>query len=177
MEQTMERMHSILTGHMQKRISNIQGSLTRIQNETSLINDSIAPANTFMFEPQNNGILLSFQGLIKADPMMMSKNAIRQLAGSADINVGYMNTLIDSGTPWKTQLASTILNEHSSHMRSRHLIREVMGEAKAVLSDRYKRLDSTSIYSTFIQGVNTTGAKIVDASFDGFKGYMEAILP
>lgn len=108
----------------------------------------------------------------------MHSNAIVQAGTKMGVPTGYMKDLAYSNTNWKVDLASDILNRHVVFGdRERVLVREVNGEIRGILSDRYRRLNQAEIYARFAQAMASRGMVIYDAYYDDLKSWMEAVYP
>jgi hypothetical protein len=184
-EQDKTRMYRILEDHITRKKVKVSSALGRIEEELPMLQDRIVPAKSLEFSKnfvEKPGmstmvatLMMSIGGRTDMN-LTLSPNALRQFAASADVPSAYLNDIAFSGEDWKIALASRTLNDFAQHMPTRHLIREVNGEARAFMSDKYKRMDSFEIYKTFIESSQAEGARVVDASYNGFTGYIEVLL-
>lgn len=105
-------------------------------------------------------------------------NAIVQAGSKYGVPTKYLKSLIDGKADWQRQLAANILNEHNNHYsKSRVLVRSVENEVRGLLSDRYRRLDSPTIITAFLQSAKRQGAVVVDAHVSDLKVFFEVIVP
>ena len=111
------------------------------------------------------------------DSFKLHEHAVGQAGEKLGIPTGYIKKL-SRGTQWERDLASNILNEHSKYTdRKKVLVRTVDNEVRGILSDHYRRLDTSVIYSTFFNECNKYGAKAISAHIDATRTYCETIFP
>lgn len=104
-------------------------------------------------------------------------NAMGQLADRFGVPSRYLRDRA-AGQPWEKELAAEILNRHSAYTpRTRSLVRTVGGEVRGVMSDKYRRLNSTDILTSFIQSGNQFGAELADGFMDATRIYVEMLIP
>lgn len=104
-------------------------------------------------------------------------NAIGQLGDKLNVPSRYLRELA-KGDEWQRNLASTILNEHSTWTnRTRTLVRTVGNEVRGVLSDSYRRLNSETIIMSFLETANRIGGQLADGFMDATRIYLEVLLP
>lgn len=107
------------------------------------------------------------------------QHALGQLAQRAGIPGAYLNELV-AGQPWQVGLASTILAKHygeGEEASSRFLVRQVGGQARGVLSDKYRRLDSRPLVEAFAQKCQEVGAVPIDGTVTDTRVALKAIVP
>lgn len=157
--------------------SNANPFLQRIESESRLVNDFISPLGA------NTGITFTSNGNVKMKysdnkEYTLHKHAIQQIGDKFGINSTFVKDLVNSEEKWKRDLIATNLNEFSTHSkRQRVLVREIDGEVRGVLSDSYRRLNTSTIFETFIASSKNSGALIIDAFSDGIKSYIETLSP
>lgn len=104
-------------------------------------------------------------------------NAIGQLGEKLNIPSKYLRELA-AGDEWQRNLASTILNQHSTWTkRTRTLVRTVGNEVRGVLSDSYRRLNSETIIMSFLETANKMGGQLADGFMDATRIYLEVLMP
>lgn len=167
---------------LQEKIDNL---LTRNQVKTAQVLEKIDYDNEHLQDfvlPLKGNEMLNFEsnGTIKMNfndnAYDISDHALGQLADKMDIPARYLKQL--SETQWGRDLAQKVLTEHKENIgRNRILVRTVDNEARGVLSDKYRRLNSDKIYHSFSSAIRTSGAVIYDACYTSTKTYMEAIIP
>ena len=144
-----------------------------------LKNRGIAPDLTFS---ANGAMNIDFTAKIgendyEQNHMTLHDNAVGQLATKMGIPTRYLKDLA-KGQEWQRQLASQILNQHCENtQRSRVLLRTVGNQVRGVLSDSYRRLNSTEILIAFLEEAIKCNAAIADVLYTDTKMYVETILP
>ena len=106
----------------------------------------------------------------------LHQNALRQASGRAGAPAGYVDELA-SGEAWQRELASEILSRSFARLPGRNLVRSVNGQARAVLSDRFRRLDSRPIVDAFIGEIDRAGGVPYDAHVTDVRVHFKALLP
>lgn len=114
--------------------------------------------------------------LLQSDELDIHQHALGQIADRFNIPIKYVK-LLNVQSDWKKNLLNHILNQHSANGKSRYLVRSVDNQVRGFLSNRYKRLNSVQIYSTFIKAANAIGAKVVDAFTSDTRGYLSVVMP
>jgi hypothetical protein len=109
----------------------------------------------------------------------LHRNALGQLADRAGVPLRYLDALLENGDEngWKRELAQKILTDHYAHDGSRYLVRDIGGEARAVLSDRFRRLDSRPLLDAFVSAAGKLGAVPFEGMGSDVRCYVRAIVP
>ena len=175
---------SILQEKITRRINDsaIKSTIIQqIQDESTSINDYIVPIGKDSPEIRfnSNGVVkMQFQNNAITSERIVHRHAIGQLGDKFGIPTTYLKNLASGKEQWERDLASKLLNEHSYNNESkRYLLRELNGEVKGVLSDKYRRLNTAEIYKEFASACILEGAKLIDACYDETRTYLEFILP
>lgn len=160
----------------------VQATMERLINEGKIAQDYIAPLGVNLRRNDHSPVI-TFTGnghLLMNMPSgqySLHPNAVGQLADRMGVPQRYLRTLA-AGDEWERLLAATILNQHSDNtQRSRVLVRTVGQEVRGVLSDSYRRLNSVSILTAFVEEAAGQGAVISDAYMNDTKVWAETILP
>ena len=103
-------------------------------------------------------------------------HALGQACGKVSLPIRYARDL-ESIHGWGQDLLAHNLNELYQRNDKRHLIRSVHGEARGILSDKYKRLDSRPIVEAFAQEVAQYGAIPIEGYALDTKIAIKALLP
>jgi len=144
----------------------------RIHNEVP--RDAIVRANALGFR-SDEGLVVEY-GNASAT---IHKHALGQMAAKAGVPGAYLAELANGGQ-WQRDLASEILRKHfgeGSDAGQRFLVREINGQARGFLSDRYRRLDSRPLLETFASVCQKVGAVPVDGTGSDTRVTMKAFLP
>ena len=183
----MERNYeSIIRERISSKIgvgsTEVNAAVARLLSEGKIAQDFIAPIG---FKNSNPVLTFSSNGRVNINlhketgdqKYSLHTNAVSQLADKMKIPGGYLRSL-STGSEWEKGLASTILNEHSSNTdRERVLIRSVGNEVRGVLSDRFRRLNSVTLISAFLEEVQKNGGMMAAANYQDTKMWFEAIYP
>lgn len=157
-------LNNVIRERIAKRIQtgsmNAQEAVQRLISEGKVANDYIAylgANNTRKSDVLfNSGEALEMQ-LGNDGVYTIHDNAIGQLGERFNIPSKYLRELA-GGNEWQRNLASTILNQHSTWThRTRTLVRTVGNEVRGVLSDSYRRLNSETIIMSFLETANRMG--------------------
>jgi hypothetical protein len=174
-EVVINKVHQMID---RKRTS-VRETIQRLTYEGGIAQDYIAPigaaqqANPVITFQNNGEVVMNMQG----GQFTLHDNAIGQLAEKMNVPATYLRTLA-RGDEWQKQLATTVLNEHSSWTdRRRVLVRSVGTEVRGILSDSYRRLNSVMILTAFIEEARRQGAEIADARMTDTRIWAETILP
>jgi len=171
---------SILQEKITRKLSNASDKMPiiqQIQDESNNIIDYVVPIgkDSPIINFNSNGVVkMQFENAEKK----IHRHAIGQFADKFGIPTTYLKNLATGKEQWERDLASKLLNEHSTNNESkRYLLRELNGEVKGVLSDKYRRLNTAEIYAEFFNACVDQGAKLLDCCYDPTRTYIEFILP
>jgi hypothetical protein len=103
-------------------------------------------------------------------------HAVRQAAERLDIPAAWVDGL-SSGEPWQRALAAHNLSEATRRSGKRILTRAVDTRLMAVLSDRYRRLDSRPIVEALITEAKTAGAIVADGVASDTRASLRIVHP
>lgn len=181
---TQEGLNAVVTRRINEKImrseETVKATLERFISEGRIQKDFIAnigvgrrgisPDITF----GANGSILMF---INNEEYHLHPHAVNQIAYKLNIPAKYLTGLA-TGEEWERQLCQKILNDTSLFtMRERVLIRSVGNDVRGVLSDRYKRLNSMIILTSFFREVEKNDGRLVDGFMDDTRTAFEAIYP
>lgn len=123
----------------------------RLVEQAGLMEDRVAPATALSFAWANGnatpsrGEVVSTAGhlttTVGGATLNTHANALQQAGGLTDIPAAYVTTLLANDP----ELLTYNLNRRMHARPNRQLVRSVRGTARAVLSDKYRRLDSRPI--------------------------------
>lgn len=139
--------------------------------------DLVARGAAFRFEPVA-GDLAGVAMHVGQEDLAIHRHAFGQLAQRAGVPTNYLSKLSTAGG-WQTDLAAEILNTHyrNGEAASRFLVRSVKGQARGVLSDKYRRLDSRPLVEAFATECQAVGAVPVDGTVSDTRVALKAIVP
>jgi hypothetical protein len=107
----------------------------------------------------------------------MHRNAVEQLGGRLNIPGVWLRNVVH-GLDWERGMATSMLNEYAHHATETNaLIRSVGGEIRAVLSDRYKPLDTVPVFGSFLTSAYARGGKLYDGALTDLNSYIEVLMP
>ncbi len=120
-----------------------------------------------------------------ADPVgfsTMHRNASRQLFERLGIPASYVAELAvkderGKDHQWRRETLEMLSTRHLEHSTERFLMRSVGGQVRAVLSDRFRRLDSRPLLDSFVQACNAVGAIPTEGIATDLRATVRAILP
>lgn len=182
-----QQLNDLVVQRINKKIQlaepTIEKTLERFESEGKLMRDFIVPIGSRVADGSiERAVQFSANGSVKMDVigknggLQFTEHSLLQIGTKYGIPVGYLKSL--NASDWGRQLSATILNQHSDNIdRERVLIRTVGSQIRGVLSDQYRRLDSTHIIRAFITALSGSGAILCDAHMNDTKIFLEAILP
>lgn len=140
--------------------------------------DRIAPSPSIKFEVDTT-TKPQLAMVVGGDALTVHRHALGQIADRAGIPGRYVGDLA-GGVQWQQDLAAHTLNQffcNAEVRKVRHLIRSVDGEARAVLSDKYRRLDSRPLLEAFGEECHALGAVPVEGTATDTRVALKAFLP
>jgi hypothetical protein len=156
---------------------------------TCMPTDVVARGSAMQFTMGEKGLSLGLKS-VNEDPYSIHGHALSQLAATAHIPLAYLRSNLDSTSTARKDLAIRILNDHYAKpgfyvakedekdlSRSRFLVRSVHGQTRAVLSDRYRRLDSRPLVEAFAESCQALGAVPVEGVVTDTRVALKAFLP
>lgn len=106
----------------------------------------------------------------------MHRNALGQLAGRFEIPMGYVDHMMGKGK-WGREHLARDLQAHADNIEDRYLIRSVAGEARAVLSDKFRRIDCRPTALALMEVAQARGLVVSDGHFTETRTSLKFILP
>lgn len=176
----MSTEKAILVEKMNRKLGdravNIQDALAHIEKQGQMLNDFLVPTNKLMFGNPYPGEGLPRMGFAE-QAVTLHDNAISQLAGRFGINGRDLKNEYH-GSGWQRQVFVDRLQAYADKSPKKNfLIRAVDDQARAVLSDKYKRMNTAAIFLAFLQAAVQAGAKLVDAANGDLRDFLEVIHP
>lgn len=109
-------------------------------------------------------------------PLTLHRNALTGLSERLGLPGGYVSELA-TGVDWQRNLLLEILNQEAKNATTTMLVRRVNGEARAILSDRFQRKDSTRLWDAFAGACDAVNAVPCDAQVDELRTWVRALIP
>jgi hypothetical protein len=188
--EVVTKEEEILNRKLSQEMEKNKHFINRIEQEGSLLNDYILELGSnkklsFIPDLEKKQVLMRVgydSEDLKAKELSLHTNAIYQAGDKLKANntnfAGYLKSLSDSKEEWQIKLLSNILNEHSTHSdRNRVLVREIDGQVRGILSDHYRRLDTSSLYGSFLSASNNLGLRVYRAYANELNSWIEVINP
>src|SRR3990167_1708785 len=166
------RARDILSKKIEEGRISAAGLFERINTEAP--RDALVKGSAMTFFPGEAAIAIGYGGQTRG----IHRHALSQLAQRAGIPGQYLAGLV-AGEGWQTELATTVLDRHYNvgEGSTRFLAREVKGEVRGVLSDKYRRLDSRPLVEAFAAECQKIGAVPVDGTVTDTRVALKAIIP
>ena len=157
-------------------------SILDLLERGKVMRDYIVPEKELNYASDGNSVLMAFSDTEsgKGVSMSMHPNAIEQIGGRNKIPPSYIKMLY-GGKPWQKHLCAIILDKHAANppdgKGGNVLIRSVAGEARAMLSDKYRRLNMAPIFAAFANDAHKQGAMLWNGICGDLKSYLEVVVP
>jgi hypothetical protein len=156
----------------------------RLKEQGRLMEDYLVPMGAggrlWFDRPNDDGPLLAVASAPDGSDLFtksLHPNGVNQLGERFGIPGGWLAQRA-SGHPWERDAARALLNKYASNAdRKTVLVRAVGDEIRAVLSDRYKRLDTVPVYGSFLSQAYAQGARLYDGAVTDLNSYLEVLLP
>jgi len=106
-------------------------------------------------------------------------HAVGQVSKVLGIPTNYIRSLEECGEEWSADLLAHNLNTLNEHHnpRDRFLLREVDGEIRGFLSDRFRRMDSGPILESFAMACKALDAVPVGSHCGDTRWHLKMLLP
>jgi hypothetical protein len=178
---TTTEQRDIATSRLNRYITEGQARAVALQSKiaTSIPVDYIAPAGKIWFSSTaqgGEGIGMMLQG--QSTEHRIHRHAMGQIASQVKMPMAYVDHLLGSGE-WGRDLLVRNLRDGISkgNQGARFLVRETQGEVRALLSNRYRRIDSRPILDALIGEAQKAGAIVVDGIGSDIRVEMKFIVP
>lgn len=110
--------------------------------------------------------------------LSLHRNATMQLSEKIGLPTGFTADLVHAPEEWKRRLSVDLLQEHIDHMEpQRMLVRAVGHEIRGVLSNKYKRLDSSRVFKGFIEHAYAKQAVLMEGKLTDTRCHLDLITP
>jgi hypothetical protein len=113
---------------------------------------------------------------------LLHNHAFEQLVERAGVPTAYARRLDAAeaeadGTSWEHRLLEYTLDQHYRHQGGRYLVRSVGGQARGILSDKFRRLDSRPLLDAFLGEAQKVGAVPFEGVASDVRVSVRAIIP
>lgn len=133
----------------------------------------------FTADHTKKAITVQVPGLEGVISETIHRNALNQMAQTADIPMKFLDSLQDERSDWGRELLAHNLQTvyHERFKTKRYLARSIHQELRGWLSDSYRRLDSRPIVEAFASAVAEKGAHPYSGTVTDTKINIQAIMP
>ena len=156
-----------------------RSAMRALVEQGNAMKDMLVPTHAMTFSEGERGMRFYVQGGSAESHASMSvhENAIEQVAGKMEVPTRYAKDLA-SGDDWQRVLLADILNRTSMNRKNTNmLVRSVGGDVRAILSDRYRRMDNLPVFNSFMQAAGSHGARLLNGHLSDLSMYLEVIHP
>jgi hypothetical protein len=176
-EQKNRMTREKLMAKLANRSQDIGEAIQHIERNGEMLNDFVVPAKEIFFNKEDRETPTFVEMWFGQNNLRLHHNAVTQLAGRMGISARDLQNEV-SGPEWKQKVFADRLNEYMKNSpKSNFLIRQVGDQAKAILSDKYRRLNTAAIFLAFLQAAMEAGSVLVDANHGELKDYLEVVHP
>lgn len=178
-DETAKRFQAQLDETIHRSQSSAMSVIEKVQNETP--KDCMAHSQSLEFAVDggsNHGIVMGLRNRRAAGYFseVMHKHALDQVAERAGIPGTYVNRLLER--PYGRELLVENLTKiYEQEADQKLLVRSVNGNVRGVLSDRFRRMDSSPIIEAFAKACQDIGAVPVEGVGGDLRWAIKAILP
>ena len=148
-----------------------------IFRQKKVMEDYIVESSKLYMDAENGSPLIRIfdgEGNDRILPLGIGVYAHRQLASYLSIPQNYYNLMLEE----KPELLSVNVNEWLAGSKDRRMLRTLDGEARAFLSDRYKRIDNYDIAQATLPIISEIpDVQIVSCNLTPGKMYIKALNP
>lgn len=172
MSKERDLIRSKLNSELSRRSRDIGEATKQMEESGQMLDDFLVPSKSLYFD-NNGSVSIGWSD----ETMGLHRNAINQLAGRFGVNAKDLHREA-TGSEWEREVFKQRMNAYGANVPTKNLlIRKVRGEAKAVLSDRYRRMNTAAIFIAFMSAAMETGSVLVDASHGDLRDFLEVIHP
>lgn len=136
--------------------------------------DRVVPANKLVFSYDEDVMRVRIPQ--KQEIETLHTNAMRQAASKAGIPWDFVEKLKGHGQ-WGQELLVENLSEIFSHLDERVLLRSISNDVRALLSNRYRRIDSRPLVDAFAKVCKEVGALPYEGYATDTKIAIQSIIP
>lgn len=148
---------------------------------TVVPSDRVIPAPALAFQIDDGRLTYTAPtGKAGHSTETLHRNALTQLAGRLEIPVGYVDHLVAAhadGNPWGLQFLAETFQKHVDNSTDRYLVRSIGTEARAFLSDKFRRIDCRPGALQLIEAAKAAGFIISHGTFTDTRSAIKFIYP
>lgn len=202
-QMTEDEARAKMTGYIESCRGKASATMTSIRDVVPT--DRVIPAKDLTFEVGAGDALTYFRKGECLAPRLggmrflpntatrvesLHRNGLSQLAGRLEIPMAYVDHLLAledeidvapgiTGTKncWGRHLLAQTLRTHVNHKDERYLVRSVGGEARAVLSDKFRRIDCRPGALALLEAAQKADLVVADGSFTDTRSTLKFIRP
>lgn len=175
----------MLESFMYKSNGTAQDALTKLEKESTMINDFLVPSNQMNFVNHIDEVLTPLLHLEGSEinssygtgSVPIHPNFLRQFSTRYNIPTAYLSKLSGMNQKWANILIAHTMQDFVSNINREETLIRVNQDARALLSNRYKRFDSLSLYRVFITALSDLDGVLGKIVMEDLKVYMEGIIP
>lgn len=174
-----------LTAYVSGARDRSASALNRIMSDVP--QDRVVRAGAFRFRADNDRGRLMFSGplghLGNDTWQSIHGNAMAQIADRVGVPMAYVRHLEETaaaqGGAWARDLLASTFGEHFLHQpaATRMLVRSINGEARAVLSDKFRRIDCRPGLDALAQVATSARAIVADATVTATRVSVKFVRP
>lgn len=168
-----ERAREIL----EKKINDGRASAINLfeRINTEAPKDAIAKGKAITFAETEASVAMNYG----SESASIHRHALGQLAQRAGVPSTYLAELVGAKETWKRTLGAKILNEHynTGERDTKYLVRNVKGQVRGFLSDRFRRLDCRPLAETLAEESQKLGAVPIEGTVSDTRIAMKVLLP
>ena len=173
---TRAKAQAILEDYIGRAKARAAQPIERILTEVPT--DHIAQGAVLDFDTGTDGrarVKLGADG----SPLVLHDNALSQFADKAGIGMTYLRHLQEQKSPWAQSLLAHTLKEHAHEVlpSERFLVRSHAGQARAMLSDRFRRIDCRPGLDALLGESQKVGALVSDAVVTDVRASVRVLIP
>lgn len=177
---TTTEQRDIATSRLNRYITEGQARAVAVHQKimNDVPTDYVAPSTKISFAESPKGIEMRVAGSETESRFAVHRHALGQLAEQCKMRIDYADHLLSQGT-WGQDLLARNLTDglQLGHGGAKYLVRTSGGEARAVLSNKFRRLDVRPIADALIGEAQKAGAIVVDGIASDIRVSMKFIIP
>lgn len=170
---------------MENSYGTAQDALLKLERESKMINDFLVPPDQMVFNNITDELAtpvlhlenVEVEGSYGLSNFKIHPNFLRQFSARYNMPVAYLNKLSGMNKKWANFLIAHTMQDFTSHIQQEEALIRINGDARALLSKRYKRFDSMSLYQVFITALSNLDGVLGKVVLEDLKVYMEGIIP